>query len=68
MVIASTQQNPHLKLYLNLDPDTVELAEGRVVDARNKGHWGTGDLELTIRHQQDWEKVIPLIERSYLEN
>ena len=68
VVIASTQQDPHLKLYLNLDPDTVELSEGRIVDARNKGHWGTGDLELTIRHQQDWEKVIPLIERSYLEN
>ncbi|MFU1552432.1 DUF5655 domain-containing protein [Aeromonas sp. A04] len=68
VVIASTQQNPHLKLYLNLDPDTVELVEGRIVDARNKGHWGTGDLELTIRHQQDWEKVIALIERSYQEN
>lgn len=68
VVIASTQQNPHLKLYLNLDPDTVELLEGMIVDARNKGHWGTGDLELTIRTIADWDLVRPLVERAYQEN
>ena len=30
-------------LHMHLNPDTVELG-GIVVDAREKGHWGTGDL------------------------
>jgi predicted transport protein len=68
VVIASTQLDPHLKLYLNLSPDTVELSEGRIVDASNKGHWGTGDLELTIRTIADWEQVRSLVERAYQEN
>lgn len=68
VVIASTHQDPQIKLYLNLNPDTVELSKGRVVDVRNKGHWGTGDLELTIRIPADWEQVRPLVERAYQEN
>jgi predicted transport protein len=29
------------------------------------GHFGTGDLEITLRSMDDFEKVKPLIERSY---
>ncbi|WP_196140643.1 DUF5655 domain-containing protein [Aliikangiella sp. G2MR2-5] len=62
------KNDPSLRLYLKLDPDTVELIEDKVNDARNKGHWGTGDLEIIIRNADDIESVKPLIERSYQEN
>ncbi|NID15826.1 DUF5655 domain-containing protein [Luteibacter yeojuensis] len=50
---------------LKLDPDSVALEEGFSRDVRQIGHWGTGDLELTVRTAADLEKAKPLIERSY---
>ncbi len=32
------------------------------------GHWGTGDLELTLHTPADLEKAKPLIERAYSES
>ena len=54
-------------LRLRLDPDTVELSDV-VIDARRKGHWGTGDLECSLRTMDELESVKPLLERAYLEN
>lgn len=54
-------------LHLRLDPDTVELG-GVVSDARGKGHWGTGDLEVSLRTMAELESVKPLLDRVYLEN
>jgi predicted transport protein len=34
-------------------------------DVRQIGHFGTGDLELTIKSKKDIEKVTALIEDSY---
>jgi len=52
-------------LYLRLSPDAVQLESGFSRDVRNIGHWGTGDLELTIRDDKDLEKAKPLLIRSY---
>ena len=54
-------------LHLHLDPDTAELSD-IVIDARGKGHWGTGDLECSLRTMEELESVKPLLERAYLEN
>lgn len=54
-----------LWLYLKLDPSTVQLEDNFTKDVRTIGHWGTGDLELTIRSDEDLEKAKPLILRSY---
>lgn len=54
-------------LHLRLDPDTVELSD-IVMDAREKGHWGTGDLECSLHTMDELERVKPLLERAYLEN
>jgi len=54
-----------LMLYLRLSPDAVQLESGFSRDVRNIGHWGTGDLELTIRDDKDLEKAKPLLIRSY---
>ena len=61
-------QSKRLQLYLKLNPDTVELVEEFSRDVRHIGHWGTGDLELSLRNSADLEKAKVLIERSYQEN
>ncbi|MEQ9000951.1 MAG: hypothetical protein RID53_31170 [Coleofasciculus sp. B1-GNL1-01] len=58
--------NTHcLVVYLKLDPDTVQIEEGFSRDMRGIGHWGTGDLELTIKNLEGLEKAKPLIVRSH---
>lgn len=54
-----------LKMFLKLNPDTVELQEGFSRDVRKIGHYGTGDLELTLSSYNDFERAKPLILRSY---
>ncbi len=52
-------------VYLKVDPTTVALTEGFTRDVTNIGHFGTGDLEVTIRSLDDLEKAKPLMELSY---
>lgn len=54
-------------LHLRLDPDTVDFDE-LVINARGKGHWGTGDVEVSLKTMDELEKVKPLLERAYMEN
>lgn len=54
-------------LMLKLDPDSVALEDGFSRDVRQIGHWGTGDLELTLRTTADLERAKPLLDRSYSE-
>jgi len=43
----------------------VELAEGFTRDVTNIGHYGQGDLEITIRNRSDFQKAMPLLQKSY---
>lgn len=54
-------------LRLRLNPDEVTLSS-QVIDTRGKGHWGTGDLECSIKTMEELEAIKPLLERTYLEN
>ena len=54
-----------LILHLKVDPDSVELEEGFTRDVRQIGHWGTGDLEVSVGSTDDLERSKPLIARSY---
>ncbi|HJT34067.1 MAG TPA: DUF5655 domain-containing protein [Pirellulales bacterium] len=54
-----------LVAYVKVDPDTITLENGFTRDVRAIGHWGTGDLEITLRRIEDLEKSKPLLERSY---
>lgn len=58
----------HLTLYLAVNPDTVELTDGFTRDVRTIGHWGTGNLEITISSAKDFENAKPLILKSYENN
>lgn len=44
-------------LYLRLNPEEITLENGFTRDVSEIGHWGTGDLEVTIKDTQDFEKL-----------
>ena len=52
-------------MYLKVDPDTVTLTSNFTRDVREIGHYGTGDLEVTIRTPEDLERAKPLLQESY---
>jgi predicted transport protein len=52
-------------VFIKVDPDTIAQEEGFSRDVRNVGHYGTGDLELSIRSGADLEKAKPLLMKSY---
>lgn len=62
-------QMKQLKVYLKLKPDSVtdSIPGLSIRDVTNIGHFGTGDLEITIKTLEDLEKAKGLIERTYNE-
>ncbi len=58
-------QSSKLLVYLKIGPDRTQLEKGFSRDVRKVGHFGTGDLELTIRSRGDLEKAKPLLMKSY---
>ncbi|ACL71697.1 conserved hypothetical protein [Thioalkalivibrio sulfidiphilus HL-EbGr7] len=54
-----------VQIYLKVNPDDIELEEGFSRDVRNIGHFGTGDLEVTLASPADLEKARALIQASY---
>ena len=65
MEIKRTVGSGVLRLYLKVDPDTVEIDESYMRDVREVGHYGTGDLELTLANTDDLERAKSLILKSY---
>ena len=59
--------NKQIILFLKLNPETVELENGFTRDMRSIGHYGTGDLQITIKNVADFEKAKPLLQRAYNE-
>ena len=57
-----------LLLHIRLDAKTVTFEDGFSRDVTGIGHWGTGDVEVSLKNDNDLEKVKPLIERAYNEN
>ena len=58
----------YILLHLRLNPDSVDLKAGKIEDVRGKGHWGTGDLRIIVKSNEDFENVKPLLDRAYYEN
>ncbi len=58
----------YIILTLKLDPKNVELEADFIRDISNVGHHGTGDVEVKIRNDEDFEKSKELIDRAYNEN
>lgn len=58
-------QTEKILLYLKVNPETVTLEPGFSRDVRNIGHFGTGDLEITISKDSDIEKAKHFIHISH---
>lgn len=54
-----------LTLTLKVDPDTVAIEPGFSRDLRSIGHWWSGNLELTVRTHEDFDRAKALIRRAY---
>ena len=60
--------NKQIILFLKINPEKVELEEGFTRDMRGIGHYGTGDLQVIIKNEEDLKKAKDLIDRAYNEN
>ena len=61
-------QQVRVLLHVKLDPKGLAprvYPKKLVRDVTNIGHYGTGDLELSVRSQSELELVQPLLERAY---
>jgi predicted transport protein len=58
-------QSKKLLVYVKVNPDGVALEPGFTRDVRKIGHFGTGDLEVTLTSEADFEKAKPFLEQSY---
>jgi len=54
-----------LMVYVKVDPTTITIEPGFTRDVTNIGHYGTGDLEITIASDADFERAKPLLLQSY---
>jgi predicted transport protein len=51
--------------YLKVDPSSVEMTEGFLRDVSQIGHFGTGNLEVSMKTMDDFANAQPLFRRSY---
>ncbi|RFO96531.1 DUF91 domain-containing protein [Rhodoferax lacus] len=54
-----------LLLHLHVDPAPALLVLPNARDVTSIGHWGTGDLELTLRSMADLDAAKPFISAAY---
>lgn len=64
-IICAEIYQSKILLHLRLNPDTVELRQGFIRDVRNIGHFGTGDLQITIKSEEDFEQAKELVDKAY---
>lgn len=57
--------NKEIALYLKLNPKEITPPLDIVRDVSNLGHVGTGDTEVSIESEEDFETAKPLIEKAY---
>ena len=58
-------QSKRIIVWVKIDPSSIELEKGFTRDVRDVGHFGTGDLEITIQNSNDLERTKPLLLKSY---
>ncbi len=64
--ITILRQKKQIQIYLKIDPSSIQIEEGFTRDVSDIGHFGTGDLEITINKPGDLSKVLPFLEKAYL--
>lgn len=64
-IVCVESQQKKVTLFLKLDPKKVKLVKGFTRDVSEIGHFGTGDVEVTLQSLDDLEKARPLIQHAY---
>jgi predicted transport protein len=64
-IVCVEPQQKKVYLFLKLDPKKVRLEKGFARDVSNVGHFGTGDVEVTLTTLEDLERARPLIQQAY---
>jgi predicted transport protein len=64
-IVCMEVQKQKLLLFLKLDPKKVPGPNGLARDVSDVGHFGTGDLEVTIRTMADLESARPFLVQAY---
>ena len=59
--------NDHLNIFVKLNPDDVKLEKGFIEDVRKIGHYGTGDVRIILKNDNQFEKAKYLIKKAYNE-
>lgn len=58
-------QQKRIIINLQLDPKKEVIVEGFSFDMSNKGHYGTGDYQLSIKDMNDLDRALPLVKKAY---
>lgn len=64
-IVCMEVQHKKVTLFLKLDPQKVPEQKGFLRDVSNVGHFGTGDVEVTLQSLADFERAKPLIQQAY---
>lgn len=64
-IVCMEIQKQKILLYLKLNSKAVKQKPVFFRDVSEIGHYGTGDVELTIASEQDFEEAKPLIQQAY---
>ncbi len=64
-IVCLEVQRKKLNLFLKLDPKRSAVPRGLSRDVSQVGHYGTGDLEITITSQSDLDLTKPFIKEAY---
>lgn len=63
-IVCLEPQKKQVLLWVKLDPKRVKGPEGISRDASEVGHYGTGDLEITVKTMDDFERAKPFLKQA----
>lgn len=64
-IVCMEVQNQKILLFLKLDPKQNAGPPGLSRDVSQIGHYGTGDVEITIKTAEDVDQTMPHVELAY---
>jgi predicted transport protein len=64
-IVCVEPQQKKVSLFLKLDPKKVTLEKGFSRDVSEIGHFGTGNVEITLATMDDLERAKALIQKAY---